>query len=176
MGSPALEAVVAAIVLLFPAVGGIYLGASERTAAKVRALSASAFLLMLAGCGGVAVVATRTPGGAPTVVFGFLALWLGVALGTVVAIVACTAGIAHALTQRHWQWVTMLGIGALLPLIVAALMLAQALGSQRTLAPIRMPSAAAALVSALLLVALAPLVTLIYGLWAADDEARHALE
>ena len=174
MESAIVEALLAAGVFLVPAMGGIYIGMGERAPARVRALSASAFLLIVAGCVGVGVVATRTPGGAPTVLFGFLALWVGVVLGSLLAVVAAVAGAAHALNQRHWSWFSMLAVGALLPLVLAALLLGQELDPRHGLVLVRWSSASAALVSALLLVALAPLVTLIYGLWIADERERAA--
>jgi hypothetical protein len=159
-----LEYAATAAMLLIPSIGGIYVGTGSRAAVRVRALSASAFLLVLAGTAGVAVVTTLTPGGRLTVLLGFLALWLGVVLGALLALLACVAAVVYAVRRRDLAWCGMLLVGALLPVLAAALLATQELAPRRGITFVRLPAGPPALAAILLLVALGPLVTMIYGL------------
>jgi hypothetical protein len=164
MASPTLEYTATAAVLLIPAVGGVYVGMGGSAAVRVRALSASAFLLMLAGTAGVAVVTTQTPGGRLTVLLGFLALWLGLTLGVLLAVLACVAALVHAVRRRDLAWCVMLFIGALLPVVTATLLVTQEIAPRHGITFVRLPAGPPTLAAVLLLVALGPLVTMIYGL------------
>lgn len=165
MESLAFPAVATLIVLLIPGIVGAYIGVGDRSTTRVRALGASA-LLLLAGGGGIIHLLTDQPaGGSGADALSFLALWLGVVMGALVAAIGCGAGLAHAVTARHWVWLGIQVIGSVLPMALAGAVLTGHVGPHAIGADIT--PLAPALLEMLFLVALAPLVTLAYGFWAA---------
>jgi hypothetical protein len=169
MGGLGMQLILTIIVLLALALGGKAAGQGERAAMRVRALAGSALVLTVAGYA-VLFLAGRLKDGGFASGLSFLALSGGVVLGALVAVMACAAGLTYAARERHWRWLGVLLVGALVPLLLGVVLVSV---SRAALAqdPLATQGEAALLLVALALAALAPLAPLVYGAWAAYHEA-----
>jgi hypothetical protein len=174
MRSPNAQLIGAALVLLLPAVVGVFVGRSQRAAPYVRALGASALLLTISGYVGLALLLTRAVG-APAVL-SYLALWLGITLGALTTVVGCAAGLIHAMRLQQMGWFRALLLGSLLPLVLAAALVGAELATLSRQSPDVPTSAALVLLVAMALAGIAPFTTLAYGVRAAQVEWRRSHE
>ncbi|MBF6592537.1 MAG: hypothetical protein IVW57_18655 [Ktedonobacterales bacterium] len=164
-----------AIALLAPAVVGVHTGSGgARAATRVRALGASALLLLLAGM--ITLAIATIAGGQGAVLLTYLALWLGVIPGVLLAAMSCAAGLAHAARGHHRWWRRILLAGSLVPLLLSALLIGVALVSLDGATTVVPAGEVAALFVALVLAALSPLAALAYGLWAVQHTAGQAYD